>query len=145
MAKKGKEPAGLRRYRLAQKAKKNKRATSRPKTQRKVKTMARRRSYGKKRSGGRKKFSAWRMAKGVMYTGAVALPIYGAYTQGGGGAAGATAAVKAAAFMNPEGQFSLAHGAQIWTPVAILAVVDFATTKLPIQQKISKGINNLLG
>jgi len=107
--------------------------------------MARRRSYSRKRSSGRKKFSAWRMAKGVMYTGAVALPIYTAYKQAGGGAAGAEGAVKAAAFMDQAGNFSLASGAQIWTPVAILAVVDFATTKLPIQQKISRGINNILG
>jgi len=108
--------------------------------------MARRRSYGRKRAGRRNKFSMWKMAKGVMYTGAVALPVYQAYNQLGGGANGATGAVKAACFIDPAtGNFSFAHGAQIWTPVAILAVVDFATTKLPIQQKISRGINNLLG
>jgi len=123
-----------------------KKNTSRPKKARKVKTMARRRSYGRKRSSGRKKFSAFKLVKGVVYTGAVALPMYQAYTQLGGGATGATGAIKAAAFIDPAtGSFSMAHGAQIWMPVAALAVVDFVTTKIPIQQKISRGVNNLIG
>jgi len=86
------------------------------------------------------------MVKGVVYTGAVAVPMYNAYQQGGGGAAGATSAIKAAAFVDPTtGGFSLAHGAQIWTPVAAIAVVDFITTKVPIQAQIRRGVNNLLG
>lgn len=144
MAKKGKEPAGLRKWRLAQKAKKTKRASS-PKKTRKVKTMASRRSYGRKRTS-RKKFSTWKMAKGVLYTGAVALPMYTGYQQLGGGSVGAQGVVKAACFVDPAtNQFSFAHGAQIWTPVAVLAAVDFITSKVPIQAKIRNGVNSILG
>lgn len=114
----------------------------------KVKHMARRR-YGKRRGSGKRKFSAWRMAKGLMYTGAIALPAYQRFVFYDGKnnpSVGAAAVVRQFAFMNPEtGAFDFAKGAEVWAPVAILAAVDFATTKLPIQRKISKGINNLLG
>lgn len=145
MAKKGKEPAGLRRYRLARKAKKAKRRSS-PKPQRKVKNMARRRSYARKRSGGRKKFSAWKMAKGIAYTGAVAAPLYTIYAANGGGALGATNALKHAAFINTaDGSFSLANGAYVWAPVAALGIIDFITTKVGLQRSIQRGINGLIG
>lgn len=86
------------------------------------------------------------MVKGVAYTGAIAAPMYVAYEQLGGGAQGAIGAVRAACFVDPvTNKISLAHGAQIWGPVAVLGIVDFITTKVPIQQKISRGINNILG
>jgi len=141
MAKKGKEPAGLRRYRLAQKAKKNKRATSRPKTQRKVKTMARRRSYGKKKSSGKNKFGMWKMVKGVAYTGSIIAPGYIAYTSG----LTPAQTVQRYAGIGIDGKFAMDHLYQMWTPVVAVAVIDFATTKLPIQRYISRGVNNLLG
>jgi len=103
-----------------------------------------------KRKGkkGRKssKFSPWKTAKGIIYIGSVAAPMYTGYQQLGGGAEGATGVLKAAAFMDPRtGKFSLASGAQIWTPVAAVAAVDFVTTKLPIQRLISRGFRNILG
>jgi len=146
MARKGKEPAGLRKWRLAQKRKAAGRKASRPKQTRKVKTMARRRSYSRKRRGHGKKFSAWKMAKGLIYTGAIAAPMYQSYTQLGGGATGAVGTMKNAAFVDAQtGTFSLAAGAQIWTPVAAVMLVDFVTTKIPVQRYISRGVNNLLG
>lgn len=108
----------------------------------KVKHMARNK---KAKRSGRRKFSTWGMMKGVLYTGAVAIPIYTAYTQFGGGAKGAEGAIKAACFVSPDNKFDFARGAQIWTPVAALAVVDFATSKLPIQSRIRNGVNRLIG
>ena len=101
----------------------------------------------KGRKGSRRNsFSPWKTAKGAIYVGSVAAPMYTAYQQLGGGAAGATGTLKAAAFMDPAtGTFSMAHGAQIWAPVAAVAVVDFVTTKLPIQRLISRGFRNILG
>lgn len=73
MAKKGKEPAGLRKYRLAQKAKKAKRSP-RPKTARKVKTMARRRSYGRKRRASGRRFKP-----SIATLGGIGISVYSAY------------------------------------------------------------------
>jgi hypothetical protein len=107
---------------------------------------AARRSYGsrKTRKSGSRKFSAFRLVKGIAYGGAIALPAYNAYQQLGGGAAGATGAMKCAAFIDPAtDKLSLAAGAQIWTPVAAVALVDFVTTKIPVQRVISRGLRNL--
>lgn len=71
MARKGKEPAGLRRWRLAQKAKKTARRTARSAPTRKVKTMARRR-YGKRR-GHRT------MKPSILTTGALIYKAYDSY------------------------------------------------------------------
>jgi len=61
MARKGKEPAGLRRYRLEQKRKKAGRKAVRAAPKRKVKTMARRRSYGKRRGRKSRKMGITKM------------------------------------------------------------------------------------
>lgn len=118
--------------------------TSRPRT---VKRMARRRSYrGRKRASGSRKFNPWKLMKGIVYTGAIAAPAYEGYKQLGGGSAGAIGVAKSMAFVDAQtNQFSLAAGAQMWTPVAAVAVVDFVTTKLPIQRIIGRGVRNLLG
>jgi hypothetical protein len=101
--------------------------------------MARRR----KKSYRRKK-TAFKLVKGVLYGGAIALPMYTGYNQLGGGADGAIGVIKSAAFVDPSSnKFSLAHGAQIWTPVAALTVVDLATSKLGLQRYISRGLSNL--
>jgi hypothetical protein len=102
--------------------------------------MARRKKSRKKSK------SMWKLTKGIIYTGAIAAPMYGAYQQAGGGAEGATAAFKAAAFVDPAtGNFSFSHGAQIWTPVAAVALVDFATSKIGLQKRIGQGVSGLLG
>lgn len=95
---------------------------------------------------GRKKKSMWGMAKGVLYTGAIALPAYQGYQQLGGGTDGAVGVVKAMCFVDPAtNSFSLAHGAQMWTPVAALTAVDLITTKLGLQRRIGQNISRILG
>lgn len=92
----------------------------------------------------RRKANLWRTAKGVMYAGAIAAPMYVAYQQLGGGAAGASGAIRAAAFVDPAtNKFSFEHGAQIWTPVAALVAVDLVTSKLGLQKRIANGIRNI--
>lgn len=99
----------------------------------------------KRKFGRRTKRSAWKMVKGVAYTGAIAAPMYIAYKQGGGGAEGVKAAALAAAFVDPAtNKFSLVHGAQIWTPVAALAVTDLVTSKMGLQRRIATGVSSLL-
>lgn len=100
----------------------------------------------KKSKGGSRKFSPWKLIKGVVYTGAIVAPAYEGYKQLGGGSAGAIGVAKSMAFIDAQtNQFSLAAGAQMWTPVAAVAVVDFVTTKLPVQRILSRGVRNLLG
>lgn len=113
--------------------------TSRP---RKAKTMARRRDYGRKR-GGSRKFSMWGLLKGAVYTGAIVVPIYGSYKASGGGAAGAEAVMREACFHDSAG-WNLGNGLKIWGPVGALAVIDFVTTKIPIQRQISRGVNRIM-
>lgn len=102
-------------------------------------------NMAKRKKSRRSKKSAFRAAKGALYVGAVALPMYQAYNQLGGGANGAAGAVKAAAFMDASGNFSMAHGAQIWKPVAVLTVVDIVTSKTGIQRRIARAISGILG
>lgn len=103
--------------------------------------MARRRNKKSRRHGK----SAWGMMKGVLYTGAVAIPMYLGYQQLGGGINGAAGVMKAAAFVDPAtNKFSMAHGAQIWTPVAALAIVDIVSSKLGAQRRISSNIGKLM-
>lgn len=71
--------------------------------------------------------------------------MYQAYNQGGGGANGAASTIKAAAFMDSSGNFSLDHGKQIWMPVAVLTVVDVVSSKLGLQRRISSAINGIIG
>lgn len=105
---------------------------------------AARRSYGaRKTKRGHSKKGMFKLVKGIVYAGALAAPLYTAYEQAGGGKAGVIGTAKAAAFMNQEGQFSISSGAQIWAPVAAVAVVDFITTKIPIQRAISRGFRNI--
>lgn len=150
MARKGKEPAGLRRYRLEQKRKKAKRSRGRTSKPRKAKSMARRRRYGRRRGSRRSKKTVWKLAKGLIYTGSVAAPAYANFKHftdsGLTTSQAALATLEACAGYNYiDKKFDMKILADQWTPVAIVAVVDFATTKLPIQSKISRGINNLLG
>ena len=146
MPKKGKEPAGLRRWRLAQKAKRSARkaARSSPKT-RKVKTMARRR-YGRKAGKRTHKTSTWKILKGAVYVGAVAAPLYTIYAANGGGKVGAMNAAKHAAFIDTnDGSFSEKNGMYVWAPVAMVGLVDFISSKTGIQRKVSQGIRGILG
>ena len=78
MARKGKEPAGLRRYRLAQKRKKRGSRARRVRVIKRRPTMARRR-YSKKRRGGKK-------SRAIPLVGTVvaAYPAYKAYQMAGG-------------------------------------------------------------
>jgi hypothetical protein len=94
----------------------------------------------KKRSGRGKK-SLWTLGKGALYVGAVAAPMYAYYEAGGKGSAAAVNAIKAAAFIDPgTDSFSFEKGAQIWTPVAAVALVDFVTSKVGLQKRISSAI-----
>ena len=102
--------------------------------------MARRK--GKK--GGRRKKGGFQLVKGGLYAGAIIAPLAVAYQQSGGGAEGAKNAVMAAAFVDPTtNKFSMVHGAQIWTPVAALAVVDVVTSKVGLQRRIARGLSAL--
>jgi hypothetical protein len=110
------------------------------------KKAARRRSYGtrkaSRRSGNKK--SMFKLIKGAVYVGSIVAPAYTAYEQLGGGKDGAIGTAKCFAFMNPTtGAFDFASGAQVWTPVVVVAAVDFITTKLPVQRAISRGLRNI--
>lgn len=74
MPRKGKEPAGLRRYRLAQKRKKA--------GQRKVRPMARRRRYARRRSYGRRRASRRRAQPSLLIAGALGAMVWDAYKNG---------------------------------------------------------------
>ena len=100
---------------------------------------------GKKKGSRRSKKSAWKMAKGALYAGAVAAPMYVAYKQSGEGVEGAKKTLMAAAFMNNNGGFSFDHGKQIWAPVAAIAIVDVLSTKVGLQRRLSAAINGIIG
>lgn len=103
--------------------------------------MAKRR-YKKSRRHGK---SAWGMLKGAMYVGAIAAPMYLGYQQLGGGINGAAGVMRSAAFVDPAtNKFSMAHGAQIWTPVAAVAIVDLVSSKIGVQRRISQGVSRLM-
>ena len=98
--------------------------------------MARRR----KKKGGSRRKTGWKMVKGALYVGAVAAP--GVARLGGDySSANVANMVKAYAFIDPStNKFSLADGAQMWTPVAAVAVVDLVTSKIGLQRRIAQGI-----
>ncbi len=104
--------------------------------------MAKGKGKGKKRYS---KKSAWKMAKGAIYVGAVAAPMLVAYKQSGEGIEGAKKTAMAAAFMNNDGGFSFDHGKQIWAPVAALAIVDVISSKTGVQRRIAAAINGIIG
>lgn len=111
------------------------------------KKQARRRSYGRRRSTKRySRKSMFRLVKGFVYAGAIAVPAYQIYQVHKGKPAGEIASkiLSQYAFMNSDtGAFSGAAGLSVWGPVATVAIVDFATTKLPIQSAISRGLRNI--
>jgi len=145
MARKGKEPAGLRRYRLEQKRKKAGRRKARAAPKRKVRTMARRR-YGRKRS---RKQSTFGLVKGVVYAGSIAGPAYTRYAalKAAGKPTGEALAKTATgfAFMDWEGNFDAMTGAECWGPVAVLTVVDLVSSRVGLQRRIARGLSQLLG
>lgn len=101
---------------------------------------------GKKKTTRRKK-SMFKVAKGVVYTGAIVAPMYQAYDQLSGTTADRVVGVlKCMAFMDPTtSKFSFAHGAQVWGPLGGITLLDWGTSKLGLQRRVSSAISGLLG
>lgn len=95
------------------------------------------------------KFSVARAAKGAIYAASLAAPGYNAYLQakatGMDNKAAAVATAKAYAGMNLQGNFDMAVVAQIYTPVAVVAIGDFVTSKVGIQRRVFTALNGLMG
>jgi len=113
------------------------------------KAAPRRRSYGGrvKRTRGNKK-TAWKMIKGVVYGGAIALPAYNTYSylraNGRDAQGAAIGTISSFAGIDPNtNKFDSAALVTQYTPIVTVAVVDWITTKIPVQRAISRGLRNL--
>jgi len=148
MARKGKEPAGLRKWRLAQKRKASgRKVRAAPKTSRRQRTMARRnfRRKGTRKSGK----SPIRMVKGIIYAGSIAAPALHAYSYykgtGKTGADLAQAVILSYAGIDANSKkFDWAVVSSMYAPVAIVAAGDIVTSKLGLQRRLAQGLRGIL-
>ena len=100
----------------------------------------------RRRKARRKSKSMWKTVKGVVYLGSIAAPAYANYVAGGEGKNGVITIFQKAGFVDPAtGSFSFEAGASQWTPVAAVALVDFATSRIGLQRKVAQGVNGILG